>query len=276
MRIFIASDLHLGNNIRGDQSAKKLAGFVCDQGASEDILILLGDLAEDDSNARKCLLLFADFPGQKLAIAGNHDIWVKDGEKRNSMACYNSYQEMLLENNFVPLENQPVAINGIQFIGSMGWYDYSFKDSIGIPTEAYQAKTYSGRTWGDARFVRWEMNDAQATVWQIQKLRKQIEESMAGLPIIVCMHHVPTKKLLFHPRWLVPKHLRFFNAFLGSSQFEKLFSEFANLVQYVFCGHIHLTGHAVVDGINYYSVGGNYFSKELIVLNKGRLKRITF
>ena len=74
MQIILTADLHYGLMADGDASTEALARKVCGRGG--DALVLCGDLAiRSTDKFRACLELFADFPGARMFVAGNHDLW---------------------------------------------------------------------------------------------------------------------------------------------------------------------------------------------------------
>ncbi len=276
MRMFFASDLHYGVDPEGDAAVRALAGHLLPPRAGrDDVLVLVGDLAKDDATVRECLALFAPFPGRKFAVAGNHDVWVVGG---SSWTRYRRLSRLFRAAGFHPLEDEPAVVDGVGFAGSMGWYDYSFRDAdLRIPYAAYRAKTYPGKTmpiWNDAHLVSWGMPDEEVTAWQAERLARHLASLDGCGEKVLAIHHVPTKRLLYHPRWLVPREIRFANAFLGAERFADLAC--AHGVDLVVNGHIHMAGTADVGRTRFASIGGDYGVKQLIVREDGRMLRKTF
>lgn len=276
MRIFATSDLHYGFNKAGDLSTRKLAYYVTQQGSSYDTLMLLGDICTTDQSFQECLRLFSGFPGKKFAVLGNHDLWVFPGEQRNSVQRLLDLTAIMSKEGFLCLEENPFIGKDAAFVGTIGWYDYSFREDDSIPRENYAAKIFPGEgesRWNDSLYVKWDISDERAVDLQIQALRYQLQELRRRnvKRIFIGMHHVPTKSLLFHPRALVPAEWRFMNSFLGSSRFESLFSEFNNQIELVMCGHIHDRKNAIKNGIKYVSVGSSYYVKELFIYGQNKI-----
>lgn len=266
MRIFIGSDSHLhGNRPGGDEAVIKLADYVCKNGNSDDVLMLLGDYGNSLPSIRACLKLFSSFKGTKTAVLGNHDLWAAE---EDTAARFRHLQDELESLDFVALDRRPYFINGYAIVGSIGWYDYSFED-LGIASEVYESKIIPGTDevcWIDALYTNWGKSDQDVVSCMVSGLGDRLTAAVAkGSRIIVGMHHVPTKRLLYHPRFLVPKEWRFANVYLGSSRFEQLFSRFRKDILHVFCGHQHRSCRRRHGGIKYTSLGGDYRSKELVV-----------
>lgn len=273
MRLIVSSDPHLhGNGPGGDEAVEKLAEYVISSGTENDVLLLLGDYG----NVKTCLSLFRDFPGRKLAAIGNHDLWDKD-KKTNDR--YVALQDIIESMGFDSLDRGPAIIDGIAFVGEVGWYDYSFCD-VNVPPEALASKIFPGKTeicWNDALFVNWARSDQEVTADQINKLERELR-CVKAERVIVGMHHVPTKQLLFHPRSLVPFDWRFANSFLGSDRFAGLFSRYSHRIEHVFCGHKHGFKTVRHDGVSYTSIGGDYEKKELVIYDSGKktIERMVF
>lgn len=275
--LYVASDLHFGMSSRGDSATAQLASFACSRAQSSDVLCIAGDIGTSPENFRKCLGLFQNFPGHKCAVAGNHDIWVPPGH--DSRKRLDELERDFNSSGFHPLEQNPLLFPSFGIVGTIGWYDYSFHDpELGIPHAAYSSKCFpdsGGGMWGDATHVRWSWSDPEASTWFEAKLRAHLEQCRSLPQVIVVMHHLPTKKLLVHPRWVVPRVWRFFNAFLGSERYAKLLGNYPQ-VRMAFCGHIHLARKAKVNGQTYVSLGGDYQEKELVTYDGEKVTRTMF
>ena len=84
MKIIITADIHYGVG-QNQLIVKKLAKRIISTKA--DVLIIIGDtFAFKSELLNECLRLFANFKGDKLLVAGNHDLWTDDN---NSLVIYN-------------------------------------------------------------------------------------------------------------------------------------------------------------------------------------------
>ncbi len=124
MKIVAAADLHFSENNRGRVTA--LAGAMCHAGA--DALVLAGDCVAGDANdLAEVLELFADYTGPKLMVAGNHDLW---GE-RPPLDTWLKYERTIADvteaQGFHYLDQGPLVVDDVAFVGSVGWYDYGFR-----------------------------------------------------------------------------------------------------------------------------------------------------
>ena len=278
MRIFIASDLHLGVTTNGNKSIGSLAAYVNTNGRAEDVLCVAGDIAKNDVGIGRCLEFFSDFPGTKMAIAGNHDIWTYDGS--SSLERYERLPAIFRAAGFHPLEEQPIVVDGVGFVGAMGWYDYSFRDrSLGRSLDDYRRKLWvrsKPPIWNDVDFVHWPMSDIEATDWQLDRLDRSLLALKGVREIVAITHHLPTERLLVQPRSSVPPEWRFANAFLGSNRVGELLQRHSATVPFVFCGHIHLPQEAQIGPQRYLCVGGDYSKKQLLIRDGENVSRATF
>ena len=267
MELFITSDLHYGTTDAGDRAVEAIAAHVVAHGA--DALLIAGDLAIDEAALERCLALFAGCAGPKLAVPGNHDVWLpyEDDDGCSFELHERTLPRLFERHGFHPLHLRPLVLGGVGFVGSMGWYDYSFRDEeLGFPLAAYEAKTFpgdGGPLWNDARYARMGHTDVELTELLLRRLEAQLAEVRAD-EVVAMLHHVPTKELLFFPRALVPKRWRFANAFLGSERLSELIAGDPR-VRHTFCGHIH-RGRSASKGRHVFtSVGDSDAGKRLLV-----------
>ncbi len=268
MKIYFASDLHLlGNEPGGDDAVAQMAQYLEVEAKEEDVLVLIGDLGHGDLGIMNCLALFAGFPGKKAAVLGNHDLWSKDEIAQDR---YRLLQERVLPScGFHSLDLEPLVHQGVGFVGSLGWYDYSLARAKGFTRNEFASLTFPDdprHYWGDRDRIHWlGLMDEEVVELQCDKLYAHLQQLQGVKQIIVAMHHLPTKKLLPGPRFLVPRVWGFMNAFLGSSLFGEVFREFRSKIARVFCGHVHHHMHVSHRGVNYTSLGGDYRTKELLI-----------
>jgi predicted phosphohydrolase len=287
MRILVTADLHY-NIPRSQGPAERLARRVAE--AQGDVLVLLGDTAGARLEPmREALRLFADFRGRKLLVPGNHCLWCRSGE--DSLDRYNKVLPALAEEEgFVVLDHHPQLINGLGLAGSIGWYDYSFRDrKLDVPVEFYREKlspgaaAYLGRDdlveahrgklkqrhmslgvrWRDGQFVRLPMSDAQFVAMLAQRLREQLQAlADRAQRIAVFLHHLPFQDLVPVDR---PDRFAFAAAFLGSEALGRVISE-CDKVTHVYCGHSHWPSRIRRGSIEVVNVGSTYVEKKLEIL----------
>lgn len=276
---YFASDLHVDHSEASALATQRLAGQLSNA-SRHDVLILCGDYGNTDQAVSKCLAVFAAFPGRKFALPGNHDIWiVDDDDERSSYERYQDVRDLCVEHGFTWLDGQAVDVDGIGLVGAMGWYDESFRDpSIDIAERFYEDKCdpYSGRVvWNDAIYARWGMTDAAVSDWQLGLLAQALDRVRGLKRVVVATHHLPTQKLLIHPRALVPRQWRFLNAFLGSERLGQLIQRHPN-VELVVSGHVHLRRAERLGRTAYVTVGSDHHEHDIISWDGVSVRRTTY
>lgn len=282
MRILVTADLHY-DIARSREPARAVADQICGQRA--DVLMVLGDVAGRDADiVRQCLRLFDGFAGRKLFVAGNHDIWTDPG------ACSLERLEVTLpaicrETGFHPLDVEPLILDGVGFVGSMGWYDYSFRpEHLGIPLRFYENKIAPGAAarlaryahlveetgdvpeaslrmgtrWMDGEHARLPMGDGAFCDRLLSRFDEHLGRVAARCDrIIVGLHHLPFRELVVthdDPSWA------FGAAFMGSGRFgEALLAE--PKVSHAFCAHSHHADRVRVGHVECINVGCTYVEK---------------
>jgi predicted phosphohydrolase len=282
LKVLVTADLHY-DITRSREPARAIAREIC--GLDADVLLVLGDVAGRDVDiVRECLTLFDPFPGRKLFVAGNHDIWTHPGE------CSLERYERILpaicrETGFHPLDLEPLVIGEVGFVGSMGWYDFGYRPAwLKIPLRFYREKIAPGAAarlaryqhllaetddvpeatlsigarWMDGEHVRLPMSD-------LDFCHRLLERFKAGLAavalvcrqIVAAFHHVPFAAFVppaRNPSWA------FAGAYLGSEMFgEMVLAE--PKVRYAFCGHSHLAGRLKAAHLECINVGCTYVQK---------------
>ncbi|GMV98733.1 MAG: hypothetical protein AMXMBFR83_30810 [Phycisphaerae bacterium] len=282
MRLVVTADLHY-DIARSREPAAALAREICRLDA--DVLLLLGDVAGRDAGiVREGLALFDSFAGHKFFVAGNHDIWTDPGEC-SLVKLEQTLPAICREFCFHPLDLEPRVLDGVGFVGSMGWYDYSFRPAwLKVPLRFYREKVapgaaahYSryrhllaegddvpesalciGTRWMDGEYVRLPMSDLDFC----RRLFDRFSAHLAAVArecerIVVGLHHVPFAAMAAagqNPAWA------FGSAFLGSELFgEALLAE--PRVRYAFCGHSHRQGRLRYGSLECRNVGCTYEAK---------------
>jgi predicted phosphohydrolase len=288
MRIIVTSDLHY-DVARSKEPTEAIAREICERGG--DVLMLLGDSASISlAILDQVLHLFESFPGVKLAVAGNHELWTVGGQ--DSLYRYEmELGEAFRRNGFHYLDSGPKQVDGVAFVGTVGWYDYSFRPSVmKIPLRFYQNKIAPGAAahypkhrhlvehkddipqaawditcrWMDGERVRLPVGDVEFTHIAVARLRGHLQEVQDSSDrIIVGMHHLPFADLI--PHTIIPA-LEFATGFLGSELLGETLLDFPK-VSHVYCGHSHRgktchKGHMVCT-----AVGSTYREKRYEILD---------
>ena len=276
MRLLVTADLHY-NHPRSRGAAEELTGRM--NAAGGDVLLVVGDTASGDGDAlEQCLSLFR-FPGPKLFVAGNHELWTHGPDS------YRLFTEDLPRRvralGWHWLEGEPVRLGDVAFVGTVGWYDYSFAPPhLGIPRRFYEHKVTPGAAerfghlsglfepaddigpagrevaarWNDARFVKLHRPDEAFLDELLGGLAAGLESVSDAERVVAAVHHVPFRELL-PPVRDDPRD--FAKAFMGSERIGQLLLRHPN-VRHVFCGHSHFPVEADVGYVHAVNVGSGY------------------
>ena len=282
MRVLVTADLHYDfDRYQGRVAA--LAARMCAERA--DVLVLAGDLfALDPALMVECLKLFEGFDGEKLLVAGNHDLWTTaDGD---SLELYESVIPALARAcGFHDLDTGPRVIGDVGFVGTVGWYDYSFRDpSLGVPLRFYEHKASpgycaaqpslahlldpaedlspraraAGSFWNDGRMVHWALDDRRFSELTLERLEAQLAAVEPEVRAVVAVtHHIPFAEMLVRrsdPSWA------FGNAFMGSEGLGRVLLGHPKVGHALF-GHSHTRGRARIGHIEALNVGCTYRAK---------------
>lgn len=288
MRIIVTSDLHY-NVTRSKEPTRAIAREICQAGG--DILIFVGDSASTDLTVfDEVFGLFESFKGARLAVSGNHELWTFGGA--DSLHRYENELPAVFSRNGVHcLDHAPFRANGLAIVGSVGWYDFSFRPStMKIPLRFYQHKVAPGAAaylsqhshlveghedvppatldvtsrWMDGVRVKLPLSDLEFTNHTVSRLRNQLEEVHETCDhVVAAVHHLPFAELVPHsiiPNW------EFATGFLGSELIGETLLEFPK-VSHIFCGHSHRARRCRKGQLEAISIGSTYREKQYEVLD---------
>ncbi|MBC7288564.1 MAG: metallophosphoesterase family protein [Armatimonadetes bacterium] len=125
MRIVALADIHFSGG--GQDRLRRLASAAA--GARPDVLVLAGDLATiGDENVEQVLAEFSRLDCAKLFVAGNHDIWTEAGA--GTRQRYETTLSRIAQRlGFNYLDHSPTSVGPTGFVGCLGWYDYTLRQT---------------------------------------------------------------------------------------------------------------------------------------------------
>lgn len=230
MRLLVLSDLHV-DYPQNLERAKALAKDFVAQEA--DALVVAGDLSHKLDQTEAALRLFESFPGPKLFVPGNHDVWVVRPPPEDSWQKLDALDDVCERAGFHNLERANVRVGRFTFVGTMGWYDYSFASpGLDFRHDDYAKKVWRDLTYMDAKYAKWDEPDADVAAWFTDSARARLAQAQG--PVVFVSHHVPLEELVLrrgHPSW------DFFNAYMGSRGLEGVLRT-RGVARFVF-GHTH-------------------------------------
>ncbi len=288
MRVIATSDLHY-NIARSRAPTREIARKICSLGG--DVLMLVGDSASIDlAILDEVFGLFESFKGERLAVAGNHELWTVGGQdslRRHEVEM----PEACRRNGFHYLDAAPYQADGVAFVGNVGWYDYSFRrPDLEIPLRFYEHKVSPGaasrleeyehlveRTddisqsafdfacrWMDGERVNLPFDDTTFAIKLVDRLRSHLRTVHDSADqIVVGIHHLPFAELV--PTPVIPS-LAFAAGFLGSEKFGNTLLDFPKIT-HVLCGHSHKRMQCQKNGLHCTSIGSTYKKKQYEIVD---------
>ncbi len=93
-------------------------------------MVLAGDfVAGGVGELAEVLGLFAEFTGPKIMVAGNHDLWIGGPPFETWTRYEGAIADAAAEQGFHYVDGGPLIVDDVAFVGGMGWYDYSSRQS---------------------------------------------------------------------------------------------------------------------------------------------------
>jgi len=219
-----------------------------------DVFIFGGDLASDREAFSQGLKLMAKITAHKLFFAGNNCL---KGLENNDWPHYaRELQARLKPFDIHLLDQSPVVIKGIGFVGNCGWYDGTFwtPDMIPLTFEEMSARAQvfftedlgqsgaGGKLTFDQFFrLSWMKIIHDLDLMRQLKVRK----------VVLGIHHVPSRQFLLQksdPEWQQT------NFCMGSERYQELFGRpevCLGLTGHTHRPEIHLIGGTPVVNISY-------------------------
>ncbi len=214
MKIAAVSDIHA----RDDGSDKALLEGIRErvEEIAPDIFVIAGDVSEKLELLSGNLALLKVDGVKNLYVAGNHDIWFEHEKGFSSLDKYSKLiRDVCNDIGFTYLPDNPYTKDGIAFVGSIGWYDYSFRRlDLPITREEYEAKQYRSAVWRDFYNIDWSFSDEEAVELFNSKLKYDLETLPDDVDsVIYVSHHLPFKELTLYRNYLP---WDFFSAYMGA------------------------------------------------------------
>lgn len=222
-----------------------------------DVFVIAGDISDYLDVISDSLKQLQIDDCKNLFVAGNHDIWFEDGGGPGSLEKYaKSIGEICRKHDFAYLPDAPYIEGEIAFVGSIGWYDYSFRrPELEIPEENYIQKDYQGATWYDLFKIDWGYSDIEATNLFNQKLEYDLETLPDHISKVVYVsHHLPFKDLTVYRNKLP---WDFHSAFMGATSTGDILLKDKRVMLSI-SGHSHIRNMTAIGDLTAITVPVGY------------------
>lgn len=238
MRLAVTSDIH--TDVNGPEVLQALVRRARE--LSPDVLLIVGDIATAPTHWLTTVLALRAVVPRLLLVAGNHDIWTTPEAVAQGLDSWARLDHLLpalaAEAGAEMLDSGPVVIDGIGFVGSLGWFDYSTREHLlDLPTEVYRNGNWEGLRWMDQQRAIWMEGEKRL---EAEEVALRLRERLAGhlrrceaRKLVVATHMLAFAGQVHrkeHPGW------RFVNAFMGSLAMGELIRSDPRV-------HLHVAGH---------------------------------
>ncbi len=231
MRIGVISDLHIDRNSNEIDNIPRFGEMLANELSEQqiDLLLIAGDVSDNHVMSHQFVEHLKRRTGKTiLFVPGNHDYWNKGQEEKNTyriLDYFKAQEESIIE--------QPYIVNDEwAIVGHSGWYDYTFADDR-FSTQQLSDRSYNDRVWKDKLHVDWRMDDKEVSKLFATTVQADLEK-VKDKNIILMTHFITYKNFAVqmpHPIF------DYFNAFIGSSDYEALHQEYP--IKYNIMGHVH-------------------------------------
>ncbi|MGD9395884.1 MAG: metallophosphoesterase [Candidatus Thorarchaeota archaeon] len=246
MRIAAVSDIHVLHDGRDNLLLTKIRERV--EEINPDVFVIAGDTSDRLDVFSESLAKLRAKDCVNLYVAGNHDIWFEEGGGPGSLEKYSKViGEVCSKNGFTHIPDAPVILENYAFVGSIGWYDYSFRrEDLEIPIENYEQKEYRGAVWYDLFRIDWGFNDREATNLFNQKLEYDLKTLPDNVKHVVYVsHHLPFQNLTLYKDRLP---WDFHGAFMGATSTGKIIANDGRVILSI-SGHSHIRNMITTNGL---------------------------
>ncbi|MBI4822537.1 MAG: metallophosphoesterase family protein [Deltaproteobacteria bacterium] len=258
MRIASVSDLHIDY-----AENRELLVSLCMEILKQkpDVIVCAGDISHDDGRISRTLTALRAIAPEVLYVPGNHELWRREGDTFERYRVHLAKLARDAGAHYLPAS--PFVARGVAFVGTCGWYDYSFKaDWLKLPEEVYRAKQLDGLAWSDANRVHFQvdgrpLSDAEVARQMERELAEQLEEVEARADVrdvVVVTHHLAFEASVFR---VGRRPWDFFNAFMGSSALGDVIRR-GRRVRVAIHGHTHVVGDREVQGVRVFGTPLGY------------------
>ena len=268
MKVVYTSDLHIDVSDGNRRTVAAVSRLVRE--ARPDVVVVAGDAGNTIETLEETLSYFDGVDARKFFVPGNHDVWIEsaNGALVDSRSKYaRLIPDACRRRGFHDLGQEPVVIGEVGFVGSLGWYDYSFADPrLGLGEDDYWKGRYGDEIWWDKKMTYWvappdsgpvrrsggeEARERMRDIDVCREMTARLDADLRSIEgsvtkIISIIHTLPF--FVGIPRSDPPYYL---DAYTGSARLGEVLQGHKK-VEHCIHGHKHTSGEWTVGGVRVY------------------------
>ena len=267
MKVVFTSDLHIDASVKHCDAVNAIADAARKHGP--DVVVLAGDAGNTIHALEETLSCFSRIDARKFFVPGNHDVWIETEDEVliDSRVKYaERIPDACRKTGFHDLGQGPVVLGDVGFVGSLGWYDYSFADPrLGLTEDDYWRGRFGDEIWWDKKMTYWmpprrvgavvdardlsaeRMRDPEICSEMCERLEAHLREIEGRVKTIVAVIHT-LPFLVGLTRSDPPYYL---DAYTGSERLGRILEAHPK-VEHCIHGHKHLSREWTVGRIRVY------------------------
>jgi Icc-related predicted phosphoesterase len=241
MRIAVTTDIHF--HLPWFDQIVRLSRMLEER--APDMLVIAGDLGEPIEMFNQCLEVFKPVAENLAALAGNHDVWHREGGLTSHELWETALEKAARDQGYFWLDRENIILGELGICGGIGWYDYSARHpKVKLDPDEYER--LKPLISNDANYIDWGWTDRQFATIAGNELVTRMEalHDQASVMDILVITHVP----LFEGcvRYLDGVEEVVANAYYGNLTLGARLVNFPKL-RMALAGHIHRERYVVVD-----------------------------
>ena len=261
MKIIITSDLHY-EKLSSIPRIKVMVEEIKQE--NPDAVILAGDLGEGDDTFEKCLELFQGLDCPVGVIAGNHDLWCFYSQFDSEELWSQVFPSITKEMGFIWMENENIYLDNIAIVGSINWYDYSYKNPEYELSPTSFFDKFHKENWSDGQYMKWDRTNVEFANEVVDGFMRRVDEAetMDNITDIVAVSHVPFFR---EQSYGLPNDNKIGDSFFYNTRAGELLTYY-NKVKYVVSGHTHRGRSRQIGDLHLMTVDSDYGYPKYIMI----------
>lgn len=193
MRLYAISDLHTDQ----PQNRAWVEALPPNLYAREALLVA-GDVHHDLEQLAKTLSLLCERFAQVFFVPGNHDVWIRPGEKDNSLTKFEAILKLC---DALGVQTGPGQVGLPRdprpgwVVPLFSWYREEGPDSLHAP-KVNEIPHVTPRLWADTTFVRWPEDGFDPGTYFLG-LNEFAVHQRYDAPVITFSHFLPRQALIW-------------------------------------------------------------------------------